>query len=188
MAMLLLPNPDGENDLRVLDLATASAPFQQGEFVVQQVGRDHQPAPFRSGAAHVLIVRPYLRLRVNGLPLCAGIRRLRHMDEICADNGEVIGYFLAYSPPRVVEFNEAQHGHLSCPICTRPLSGPCVECPRCSVWFHETEAYPCWSGGETCPTAGCPQKTRLDGEPDSIPENWQPRARRNGGNDARRAL
>jgi len=132
-----------------------------------------QIVPFGDPPEFALVAPARARVRINGEPLRAGIRVLGDRDEIRL--GDTLVYFAAYSPPRVTSFSEAEHGSLHCPICTRALSGPVVRCPRCGRFFcetDETEEFPCWTGGPTCPS-GDGQPTALGAEFDWVPEVLQ---------------
>jgi hypothetical protein len=126
--------------------------------------------PFDSPPRFAVVAPDCARVRVNGEPLRAGIRVLQDRDEVRSE--DLLAYFAAHSPPRLEEFSEALHGRLHCPVCTRPLAGPAVRCPRCARFYCETEDFPCWSSGPTCPS-GDGQPTALDAEPDWIPEILQ---------------
>jgi len=98
-------------------------------------------------------------VRVNGLPLVGGLRLVEDRDEIWP-RGEAPLFFSTEELARVEPF-PPQEGAKFCARCKLEVEAesPAVRCPDCSVWYHQTEAYPCWTYGPTC--ALCDQPTNL---------------------------
>ncbi len=87
---------------------------------------------------------------LNGAPLRAGIRTLADRDEIrIAGLGRV--FYSAERLAQVQPFPGAA-GRVDDPRCMQEiLSGtPAVCCPRCRLWMHMSEEFPCWGYSETC--------------------------------------
>jgi hypothetical protein len=107
-----------------------------------------------------LVAAPDSGVRVNGLPLAAGLRVLADRDEVRAPGLES----LFYSTERLaaVEPLPELGGEVSCPRCRQPIApaSPAVRCPGCNLWHHETGELPCWTYAPTC--ALCPQSTASD--------------------------
>jgi hypothetical protein len=101
-------------------------------------------------------------VRVNGLPLLAGIRVLRDRDEIRVD-GDPPVYFSTEKLARVECFPGAARPTF-CARCKVEIEvgSAAVQCPNCGVWCHETEELNCWSYPEarTCPL--CDHRNSLD--------------------------
>jgi hypothetical protein len=112
-------------------------------------------APMRQGAA--LLVRPGVRVRVNGEPVLGGLRLLEHKDELLVGTRRL--FFSAETTPVVVIFQlAAGQRAVVCPICRGPVRAgmQTVQCPGCGRWFHQREATadqpakPCWTYAPTC--------------------------------------
>jgi len=125
----------------------------------------------RQGAA--LLVRPGVRVRVNGEPVLGDLRLLEHRDEVLI--GSVRVYFSQEATPAVVAFHlaEGQRPPI-CPICRGPVrDGMAVQCPGCGRWFHQRPASddqpakPCWTYAPTCRFCSHPTALTSDAA-------WQP--------------
>jgi hypothetical protein len=105
----------------------------------------------------LLMARPGVWVRVNGLPLLGGVRVLDHKDEILAADGRL--YFSLEMTPTLTTFHVPEDGRSpTCPICRGPIKDgmAAVQCPGCGRWFHQAEAAdgraakPCWTYAPTC--------------------------------------
>jgi hypothetical protein len=104
----------------------------------------------RSGGA-ALLVRPGIRVRVNGELVLGGLRVLEHKDEVLA--GWVRLCFSGETAPILVSFAPADKQRTAvCPICRGPIREgmQAVQCPGCGRWFHQLDAKPCWTYAPTC--------------------------------------
>jgi hypothetical protein len=124
------------------------------------------------GAA--LLVRPGVRVRVNGEPVLGGLRLLEHKDEILVGSTRL--FFSVESAPLVTLFQPSGGERVPvCPICRGPVREgvQAVECPGCGRWFHQTEATtdrpakPCWTYASTCRFCNHPTSFAADAE-------WRP--------------
>ena len=108
----------------------------------------------------VLIAGWEREVAVNGIPLKTGLRVLADRDEIRLGGQEPM-YFSAESLATVTIFAGAERP-VYCGRCRQELRAgdACVRCPRCGVYYHQTEEFPCWTYAERC--AFCPQPTALD--------------------------
>lgn len=108
-------------------------------------------------AAWVLICGRAREVRVNGVAVALGVRAVADRDEISVGRVGTF-YFSTESLARVEEFPGAAQA-LYCPRCKLAVEQktPAVKCPRCGVWYHQSEELPCWAYAETC--ALCPQTT-----------------------------
>jgi hypothetical protein len=98
--------------------------------------------------AYVLLVKDGAPVRLNGQqPLSVSL--LQDRDEIML--GSVYAYYTTEVLAEIVPFAGA-HETIFCARCKSALAeeGPAVQCPACSLWYHETEAQPCWSYAQTC--------------------------------------
>jgi hypothetical protein len=105
----------------------------------------------------LLLVRPGVWVRVNGLPVLGGLRRLSHKDEVLLTSTRY--YFSLESTPTVGAF-QAPAGSRApiCPICRGPIrdGALAVQCPGCGRWFHQSAAEtdrpakPCWTYASSC--------------------------------------
>src|SRR4051812_28999440 len=103
----------------------------------------------RQGTA--LLVRPGVRVRVNGEPVLGGLRLLDHRDEILV--GGVRLLFSAETVPEVVSFTASEGMRTPvCPVCRGPVRAGllAVQCPGCGRWCHMLEGRPCWTYAPTC--------------------------------------
>jgi hypothetical protein len=147
---------DTEPPRRLQDEAIASSDAD-GVLLLRQSGED--------GTVWILLAGTRWDVRVNGLPLHAGIRVLADRDEIRIGGMESC-YFSTEESPRVVPFPEAS-ANIHCPRCTLEIQpgGPAVRCPNCAVWHHQDpdRKLPCWTYGERC--GGCDlQETSSEAE------------------------
>ncbi len=110
----------------------------------------------------VLVVGSEAGAYVNGHPLPLGIHVLRDRDEIYLARRRARLYYTGESPARVEPFVEIADRRIRCARCTGEMEAgtPSVRCPRCGLWHHATEEYPCWSYSKTC--AGCKHPTDSD--------------------------
>ena len=102
------------------------------------------------GAA-LLLVRPGVRVRINGEPVPGGVRVLDHRDEILVGADRLL--FSAQSAPLITTFALAPEQRPPvCPICRGPVRDgmPTVACPGCGRWFHQLDEKPCWTYAPTC--------------------------------------
>lgn len=108
-----------------------------------QVWRDGTAAP-----ACLLLVQDGAQVYLNGQqPLSVSV--LQDRDEIMFDR--VYAYYSAEVVAEIVPFAGA-HETIFCARCKSALfqEGLAVQCPACRLWYHETEAQPCWSYASTC--------------------------------------
>ena len=99
--------------------------------------------------------------RVNGLPLSLGIRILADRDEIRIEGAGTV--FL--STERLARIEPLPEGGppKHCPRCHLPIQVGtlAVQCPGCSLWYHQQGEYPCWAyKGQPC--GRCASPTELD--------------------------
>ena len=127
------------------------------------------------GAAWALLTGPRCAARINGEPMPAGIRLLKHRDEIlAAEPGSARRarwFFSEHRHARIEPFPGPEA--VTCPRCkTDILPGqPAVECPSCGLWSHmEIQARNCWTYAEHC-AGGCGASTFMDDEPLWTPES-----------------
>ena len=113
-----------------------------------------------SGA--VLVSRPDVAVRINGLAMPAGLRVLADRDEIRVNHER---FYFSSQDPLVVEIRNGEA--VACPRCSGMLEPgtPAVRC-HCGAWFHQSDDQPCFTYGETCPL--CNASSQLDAEP------WDP--------------
>lgn len=98
--------------------------------------------------AYVLLVKAKAPVRLNGQqPLSVSL--LQDRDEIAL--GSVYAYYTTEVMAKIVPFAGA-HEPIFCARCKSALAkeGLAVQCPACRLWYHETEAQPCWSYAQTC--------------------------------------
>lgn len=147
MAHLWIPAAD-ERDWQLLPLAAVTSVGDSA-----QVLGSYTP----EGRRWVLLGSP--AVRVNGLPVGAGLVALRDRDEICADGRRV--FFSSEALAAVVPFPGGERATI-CPRCMLeiPAEAAAVACPQCRVWHHSTDPLPCWTYAERC--ALCDQATALD--------------------------
>ena len=170
MAQLWISNDAGNWENRSLDSKGGIfAPTGAGLEIISM------PAKPRPGEATVLLLRPSFAngtdewillagqssdVHVNGEPLHLGVRALRDKDAI-----SIAGERLFFSTEQLACVTPFRGGAepAFCPRCKQRLEDgvPAVECPRCHVWHHQSEKYPCWTYDTTC--ACCQlQATALD--------------------------
>jgi hypothetical protein len=110
-----------------------------------------------SAARWALLAPPRSQARVNGLPLTAGFRVLRHQDEVLLPS--VARFFFSTEVLAQIQpfLGLDGEGDACCPRCKQVLARGCasVLCPGCRVWYHASEALPCWTYSERC-TCGHP--------------------------------
>jgi len=99
-------------------------------------------------------------VRVNGVPLAAGIRILNDCDEISVDSLPKV-FFSTERLAAVEEFPGADSAAY-CPRCKQTIAPrhPAVKCPACGVFYHQSADLPCWTYADLCSL--CPQATALD--------------------------
>lgn len=102
--------------------------------------------------------------RVNGCPPVAGLRVLSDRDEIRIGAATPM-YFSTESLATVVPFPAAERPKqpVRCGRCQQPIAvgAPAVQCPRCGIWFHQSEEWLCWTYSPECGSF-CSQSTNLD--------------------------
>jgi hypothetical protein len=122
----------------------------------------------RGDGGMALLIRPGVRVWVNGLPVLGGIRLLEHRDEILVGGQRF--YYSAESRPEVVAFHlEAGERPPTCPVCRGQVreGDDAVQCPGCGRWHHQLPGKPCWTYAPTC--RFCSHPTALTGE-----DSWRP--------------
>lgn len=117
----------------------------------------------RTGATEctwVLIASPGAEVRVNGMPMAAGIRVLADRDEIRVSSAS---YYLSIESLARVDELPASDQTLFCPRCKQEIDkgAAAVRCPGCGVWHHQTEELNCWTYSDVC--ALCAHPTEMNG-------------------------
>jgi hypothetical protein len=126
-------------------------------------GKDHRAAVIPSRAEDsrvwILLVAGSCDVFVNGFAPVAGMRVLRDRDEIRTALTDQL-FFSTETLAHVEEFSGGERP-IYCARCRQTIEKgqQAVRCPRCSVWFHQTEQLPCWTYGSACSL--CPQSTSL---------------------------
>ena len=156
------PTPAGASisaDLEALGKGTGSA--QRSPAVIVHSGAHH--------SSWILLTADARTVRVNGLPVSAGIRALGDRDEI-AIPGRPAMFLSTETLAQVTPFENAPQP-LFCPRCKQRLETgmPAVRCPRCAVWHHQTDDLQCWTYAESC--ASCDCRTALDAGFTWVPEH-----------------
>ncbi|MGH7467143.1 MAG: hypothetical protein ACRENP_04070 [Longimicrobiales bacterium] len=107
-----------------------------------------------------LLAAPEAAISVNGLPVLGGLRVLEDRDEIHVA-GEDALFYSTEELARIVTMPETEQP-MTCPRCRQRVEPgtPAVCCPCCKIWYHQTEALPCWLYAPFC--AFCPQPTPFD--------------------------
>jgi hypothetical protein len=140
-----------------------------------------QRADGRAGGDWHVLAPPGADVRVNGLPLRVGMRRLRDRDEILL-RGAASGradtpaaarmFFSTERLAMVVVFPEGKKT-TRCARCKQPIlpGSDAVQCPAetCLHWHHQSDELPCWTYAERC--AMCDQPTQLDADYRWTPED-----------------
>jgi hypothetical protein len=99
------------------------------------------------------------RLRLNGMPVPAGLAMLEDRDEIRLPGRSM--WFSTELRAQVQAFPaSATRGY--CPRCKQAIDAgtAAVCCPQCALWHHASEELPCWTYASTC--AACSQDTSLE--------------------------
>ena len=98
-------------------------------------------------------------VRVNGIPLDAGIRVLRDRDEL--RTGDDRRFFSVESLAVIAPFPGGERATF-CPRCKLEIApdSPAVRCPQCGVWHHQSDELPCWTYAAHCML--CDHPTALD--------------------------
>jgi hypothetical protein len=159
--------PDGPVGWAVLPLSGAAVSLAQwpprvmaSDSVVRSAG-DVLLVRHGAGAARrwVLLASQDGAVRVNGAPVIGGVRVVEDRDEIWM-RGEKPVFFSAEELARVEPF-PAEASAKFCARCKLEVQAgsPAVRCPACSVWYHQSDDYPCWVYARTC--ALCDQPTDL---------------------------
>jgi hypothetical protein len=117
------------------------------------------------GPAWILIAGVDHAVRINGLPLAAGIRALVDRDEIVVA-GRWTYYFSVDDSPEIAIFPGSGQP-APCPRCCKEIDPgePAVRCPGCGVWHHEDpeRGLQCWTYADMC--AACAiQHTSLEAD------------------------
>jgi hypothetical protein len=110
--------------------------------------------------AWVLLAGASGDVRVNGFSAVAGVRVLRDRDEIRADSVHTL-FFSTETLAHIEDFLAGERA-IFCGRCRQAMQNGelGVRCPRCGIWYHQTDKLPCWTYSPTC--AFCPQSTTLD--------------------------
>ncbi|MBI2297366.1 MAG: hypothetical protein HYU66_00190, partial [Armatimonadetes bacterium] len=105
------------------------------------------------------------RVWLNGVPVSLGLQVLEDRDEVRLETGGPAAWFAYFSTeqPATVRPYQPTGRAARCPRCKQAIGDghPAVQCPKCGVWHHQTEARPCWNYAPKCAT--CDQATPLDG-------------------------
>jgi hypothetical protein len=122
----------------------------------------------------LLMARPGLWVRVNGLPVLGCLHVLEHKDEILVASQRF--YFSLETKPVIATYHIPEGSRAAiCPICRGPIKdgSTAVQCPACSRWYHQIDATegrqakPCWTYAPTC--RFCSHPTAFDAE-----ASWRP--------------
>ena len=107
-------------------------------------------------------------IKINGLPLFAGLSILHDRDEI-RWSPDGFAFFSSEELAAVVDWPHSDR-KIVCPRCKQEIvpETPAVRCPRCGIWHHQSEELPCYTYAENCAT--CARKTGLDALYDWTPE------------------
>ena len=99
-------------------------------------------------------------IRVNGMALRTGIRILADRDEIVV--GDRVSIYFSTEELAAVESLPETGNEPFCPRCKQRISShsPVVRCPKCGVFYHQSQDLPCWTYADVC--ALCPHPTALD--------------------------
>ncbi|HEY7448375.1 MAG TPA: hypothetical protein VH702_09510 [Vicinamibacterales bacterium] len=97
--------------------------------------------------------------RVNGVRVMTGLTILTDRDEIRPAGGPT-WFFSTETQAHVEPFPDSD-GRGFCPRCRLPIATgtPAVHCPRCGLWYHQSDEFPCWTYAPQC--TACPQLTEL---------------------------
>jgi hypothetical protein len=117
-------------------------------------------APNLDGPSWVLLAESPAAVRVNGLPVQAGVKVIADRDEIRVA-GQPSMFISTEVLAQVTPFPGVAQP-LFCPRCKQPIDRgtEAVKCPECHVWHHQSTDLPCWTYTETC--ALCAHRTALD--------------------------
>ena len=98
-----------------------------------------------------------------------GIVALSDRDEIRPADGLPL-FFSTETLARVEPF-PASGARGFCPRCKQHIEPgtPAVRCPGCSLWYHMSDEFPCWTYAPQC--SACPQETALDADFRWTPED-----------------
>jgi len=112
--------------------------------------------------AWVMIADRSHEIRINGLFLPTGIRRLFDRDEIRVDRMAPM-FFSTEELAAITEFPGAER-KIFCPRCKQEIArgDAAVKCPsvHCGVWYHQSPELSCWTYSDKC--ALCGQATSLE--------------------------
>jgi hypothetical protein len=136
--------------------------FRLGEDTRAAVIRGEDPTVW------VMLVAAGTAVRVNGFAPVAGVRVLQDRDEIRTTPAGVL-FFSTETLACVKEFPGSERA-VFCGRCRQAMEKGqmAVRCPRCGIWYHQTDNLPCWAYAPSC--GFCPQPTSLDGGFSWIPE------------------
>jgi hypothetical protein len=117
----------------------------------------------------MLLASPWSGVRVNGLRLVTGLRRLRDRDHIRLPGTDPL--FFSTAVIAAVEPAPDLGRELPCARCRAPIepATPALRCPACAIWHHQTHDRQCWTYAPRC--ASCPHPTHADGEFHWTPED-----------------
>lgn len=101
------------------------------------------------------------KIKVNGYPM-SGLKVLDDKDEVSLGPAPRVFYYSEESPPRKIKFEEASEKPLFCVRCKDRIEAgeEIVVCPKCRLYYHETEGRGCWMYDAAC--AGCRRPTGID--------------------------
>ena len=169
---------DAEGNLGVFPLLgvpidlTASPPRRAVDPVSEKgVSAVLAPAPAAPDAppVWVMMAQPAIDVQVNGLRLSTGLLVLADRDEIRV-GGLASMFFSSETLARVEAFPGSERP-VYCGRCRQEIAkgAGAVRCPRCGIWYNQSEELPCWTYTETC--AFCPQPTSLEAGFQWVPED-----------------
>lgn len=102
-----------------------------------------------------------VKITVNGYPILE-LKVLADKDEVSFGPSPLVFYYSEESPPRKIKFEGASEKPLFCVRCKDRIEAgeEIVICPKCRLYYHETEGKGCWRYDSAC--AGCRRPTGID--------------------------
>lgn len=137
-----------------------------------RLGADALAVVIRSGTSDspvwVLLAAENSAVCINGFAPVAGVRVLQDHDEIRVQSLDPI-FFSTETLARAEGFIATERT-VFCGRCRQPMQNGemAVHCPKCGIWYHQTEKLPCWTYSPSC--GFCPQSTSPDAGFAWIPE------------------